>query len=611
MREKARREFLYGLTTSARGFMTRGVCFCCLVVLASVISPAGAVDLDRPIDAVVVKGSAFPLFDGVSLSELHLYKFDGTSYVAIPFQIDENKRWNLVDNLRTPNYCPVLDIPDTADICETNLATTGDGGVGNDPIVGLDFNDELLFMARDAGTVRAPHGTYLATSTVAEFYEIVVRDTRKSGSTVTHHGRSWVYLYRIPSQARQYSRHYVEWESLASDPSCRTGDVNQTRGKKACGWAHANIGSTGFSHHAGIDLRWIGNQTIDGMRTKDASSGAMNNHVLDRYKLRVKPEEGEVGVQEDEESWDTVGCPRFVGLKEYDSATKQGALSVHRMVQGNESGFATTRNDRYYGTHLETRIRLRVHSGVPPLRVFPDFLDPDGDPWKVYTRGYLPGSGGEELDTVDGAGLPAGKDPALETDRRKWNWHLYDLGSQGKVLFAVSERRPLRWSDGRDHYYDDKGSSSLAEPDEDDGSYGNAGIKWLGESLNMQDLVCLFPESEDHLYREVELRMIAVDPSRSYTEYLSWLSAPLTQNINLRSTAEMPLPTPVDPCQPQLVIQYDATGYSADVSASTNCPGDTTGYLLYRSLGLGSYTYLGQIGTGGSLVDPTVEPGVS
>src|SRR5512143_306472 len=81
-------------------------------------APRTVTALDRAEDPVVMTGSHFPAFSGVPLSELVLYAHRAGDWQAIPFQIDE--------------------------VSVTGTYVISDGGL-------LDDNDELVFMAADAG----------------------------------------------------------------------------------------------------------------------------------------------------------------------------------------------------------------------------------------------------------------------------------------------------------------------------------------------------------------------------------------------------------------------------------------------------------------------------
>lgn len=135
-------------------------------------APLAVAAVDRPQDPVVVKGASFPAFSGAPLGDLVLFAYRSGTWAPIPFQIDE--------------------------VNITGTYVISDGGL-------LDANDELVFMAGDAGdsvsTAIWPADTQ---SRLYSRYAITVTDPLSAG------GQAWVYFYRsttlIPSSAR-----YITW----------------------------------------------------------------------------------------------------------------------------------------------------------------------------------------------------------------------------------------------------------------------------------------------------------------------------------------------------------------------------------------------------------------
>ena len=143
-----------------------------LLALALVTAQAGAEPsavpqepqntLTRQRDPVVVQGSSLPAFGGAPLDELFAYAYNSGTWQQIPFQFDE-----------------VEPIGNT-------YVVTEDGH--------LDANDELAFMALDAGE-QAPAGAWITDdlSTGYPRYELRVVDPLHPSE------QAWVYLYRSPT----------------------------------------------------------------------------------------------------------------------------------------------------------------------------------------------------------------------------------------------------------------------------------------------------------------------------------------------------------------------------------------------------------------------------
>ncbi len=142
--------------------------------------------LDRVVDPVVVTGEQLIDFFGVPLSELALFSYDATTnaWNPIPFQIDEK---NTADEYVFPGMA--------------------------DDVAGLDGNDELIFMAQDAGDQAF---VWLNDVSSQEFvrYEIAVSDSLDPGNVK----EGWVYLYRGVAAAKVNTADYVSY-TPSPDPS--------------------------------------------------------------------------------------------------------------------------------------------------------------------------------------------------------------------------------------------------------------------------------------------------------------------------------------------------------------------------------------------------------
>ncbi|RMD91601.1 MAG: T9SS C-terminal target domain-containing protein [Calditrichaeota bacterium] len=129
--------------------------------------------LDRNLEPVVRTGADFPLFDGAPVEELFLFAYDSYTgtWNPIPFQIDEK---DTSGSFITPDVNP-----------------------------GLDSDDELVFMARDAGD-RAPK-TWIDNPESQNFprYEIEIIDPLDQTK------KAWVYLYRSPTLSGGSEVDYV------------------------------------------------------------------------------------------------------------------------------------------------------------------------------------------------------------------------------------------------------------------------------------------------------------------------------------------------------------------------------------------------------------------
>ncbi len=148
-------------------------------------------NLNRQHDPVVVPGDLLPGFHGLDIKNLRLYSYRENQLWIIPFQVDE----------RNP---------------EGEFVFTGGEDAGEDTDKGhFDYNDEIIFMAKDTGG-KAPQALWSKTGYIGA--EIVIIDPKDSTQ------KAWVYLIYfstmppplsdedyvtyIPEQERVYSRYY-------------------------------------------------------------------------------------------------------------------------------------------------------------------------------------------------------------------------------------------------------------------------------------------------------------------------------------------------------------------------------------------------------------------
>jgi hypothetical protein len=579
----------------------------------------------RPLDIVEISADWIPELDGTPISHIHLYRWGGDFFVPIPFQIDEIRRWDLEENV---TEC-VGRFPDKFEAnCELNydfqyLNGGVPGGNGSfDQWRGEDnqvySGDELVFRGRDAGPRVAPSAWI--DGTMETRYELAITDPRDlDGDGTVGERKAWVYLFVYPqAHPVDYDTQYVDWTHALSDPdrpeSCRTGDES-ARGEKACGWA---TGQDANDFHPTLDARWIGNHTMNRLKVArvDESSGA---DILDRCKMRVE-KSAAAEVQESEESWDTAGCPRFLGLKAPNNAT--APVRVIRLSQATESGGATTRTDRYYGTHLRTRYRLRVHPGVPALRQVFEPYHNEADA-ELFNTKYPP-SGSTPADTIDGDG-PAWDDEDGTTvgeysSSSSWNWNQLETSDEGRIAWFIHEEDPIEYTIGPRYFYGDEGTDHSEPPEFEPGRFGAHGVIWEGESRNMQDLECNPINPDDppgtDMLAELEIVVVPLRNGAEATDYLAWLEHPLNSTVLAQQYSPDPPPPPIDPpCPPSLGLEDPQNAsfleLNPTISGGSGCTADAAGFMVSRAVGLAEFRPVGQIRPGQVYKDRTVRHGVT
>ncbi|HET6614465.1 MAG TPA: hypothetical protein VFH62_01150, partial [Dehalococcoidia bacterium] len=95
--------------------------------------------LDRPADPVVLTGADVPALNGLAPDDVVAFKYDG-GWQQIPVQVDERAVVNLGDV-----YDGAFAGIDVLTYTDANTFT------GADPDPAIDTNDEIVFMAKDAG----------------------------------------------------------------------------------------------------------------------------------------------------------------------------------------------------------------------------------------------------------------------------------------------------------------------------------------------------------------------------------------------------------------------------------------------------------------------------
>ena len=129
--------------------------------------------LGRSEDPVILTGAELAGFQGQPIADLVLYAFSSDTWSPIPFQIDERTN----------------DITGTFVVFEDGL---------------LDDNDELVFMAKDAGQAAGQAWPDDEEAQGNPRYEILATDTLTSGDN------GWAYLYRSTTLATSPDS-YVDW----------------------------------------------------------------------------------------------------------------------------------------------------------------------------------------------------------------------------------------------------------------------------------------------------------------------------------------------------------------------------------------------------------------
>ncbi len=256
-----------------------GIRVICLTALGGGISllgflPAQSAITQRDREPVVISADWFPAFQGVAVDRIVLYISAGSSgpWQEIISQVDERFAENLAGH--HSKGCRPVGI----DPCERTYVLSGTEG---SPGVGLDDDDEVVFMARDASSANVCRNVWVGqagTDTMSTRYRITVHDPVSGESGV-------VYAYAHLSAHQQAAGDYVSWTQTPSDSRC----VNPGTGDPACGW----LRSTDETTIPRFNILHTGNWSTDVLCVKplanDGNCDATDRNMIDKGKLRAVP----------------------------------------------------------------------------------------------------------------------------------------------------------------------------------------------------------------------------------------------------------------------------------------------------------------------------------
>lgn len=575
---------------------TLSLSFSAIAALIATAGPARAGIVTRTQEAVVRTGDMFPAFAGVPVDRIVLYTWDATtsSLIEIPTQVDEREAQNLKAN--QSSACQY-----TNDPCELGYVLSG---VEPSPGSGLDDDDEVVFMARDATGSAAPISAWIGVAgvdTMATRYQISVRDA-VNGEVGYVYAFAWL---GTPTHQPGVA-DYVQWTAAGSGEPC------QTTGDPACGWAE----STGQGSQAGLarfKIFFSGNWTISATCVEPLPAGqsctVSNNasNMLDKAKVRTEiPTETEWG-------WDESQCRAFLGVKD-------GPVRVIRWIQGALSGRYTTKTERFYGTWLDQLHNLRVHPiGSVRLsndhRSLSDTSPSDGQAF-TFTESHSVANNNDPMDAIDAS------PPATATGGPD-DWIQVNL-SRGTYIHYVESLRGLA-SATRTFHYDDKIPGGSRE-EQQAFKFGQSGFKWEGDpclpNFEGDDCDLVFgddPEDPDLSFARFTRTLIPlpVDSGPPYKseegeDYGDYRNQPLVTVPCSQTPTTNSCPTGPPQCPPILSGSSSPDGFRNDLVLDVDaCESEVAGTQLYRGFAPGVYSFLADLGIDLSFRDFKVKDGTT
>jgi len=406
-------------------FLAAGLC---AAVLAGGRLPDGssaASTLERDADPVVLTGAQLAALAGVPPDEIVAFRFDGT-WQQIPVQVDER---------RTQSFGVLYgQAPTLFDGYSTLVYADAGTHSGADPNAAFDSDDELVFMARDAGgptgATAEPTGTIAGTGV-----ELTITDPLDPGAA------GYVYLFRgdgslDPGAGAQYvdydfnllSGAYLSTYNFADGPNPEDSTVVTPY----------------YERHFGD--RWL----EDVLRIRAGASTQAD--ILDRHKNLFSPG---LCVRSEDTFNDAEGA--FI-------INKSGPVRALRSYIGANSGPLTQREHYFYERRQDVRTFLRVHA-IPDIMDFYDYSPAASG--MMYRNSLNPGGV-----TIDG--MP--DTPASGA----FTWEMV-TGAQGTLITAGSIITTIPAFTYGSYYLDDMTpSTTLGSPEfqctGDSAAYGASGL---------------------------------------------------------------------------------------------------------------------------------------
>lgn len=277
--------------------------------------------LSRLVDPVVVTGTQANALIGAQPNQVVAFRASSQGWTQLPVQVDERKDTTVAaiyNNQFANTNIPVKVYADA------NTFT------GADTNAAVDADDEIVFMARDAG---GDAGSLAAPAhTVGGGTEVQVVDPGAPGTV------GYVYLFRSdgtldPSAGRQYVSYSF---------SLTSGDYKSTY-KLTDGPNPENSTITGTTYSAHFSDRWL----FDRMSLTAGDRPGVD--VIDRVMYRFP------GTCTRTENTFNDGEGAFV-------VNKSGPVRALRSYVGANSGPNTQATHAFYDSAVETVIDLRVHA---------------------------------------------------------------------------------------------------------------------------------------------------------------------------------------------------------------------------------------------------------
>lgn len=287
--------------------------------------------LNRPNDPVVLTGAQLTTFSALQPNQIVGFKFVNGTWAQIPIQVDERALLDIV----TPYgaLAAQAGYPPSPSNPQVTFYTDATTDIGADPTATFDSDDELVFMAKDAGGQSdgsTPQGVVAGTCR-----EIMITDPLG--------GVGYVYLFQNGGSLQQGAG--VSYVTYTSNLSSTAGfPVNES----ITNFENTVITTSKYSWK--FSAEWVSDEfkLIIGN----------NTNLLDRYKNFFA--DGNCIRHED----------AFSAAQNAYITVKAGPIRVIRSYMGAVSGPLTQRTHWFYEGRQDIATDLRVHNIVSIIDAF-------------------------------------------------------------------------------------------------------------------------------------------------------------------------------------------------------------------------------------------------
>jgi hypothetical protein len=423
---------------------------------------------------------------GVDPDQVVAYKWNPNSgkWAEVPVQVDERFPYFLANaNSEFAMYSAVDEELTYAWDTERWNMTAGScttahppgAGTMADPVPTLDDDDEIAFMADDAG-VKAPTGATRPKNTTGDRQEIALADPLDPTK------KRYVYLYLKstgPSAAGYvtYTRdanadQWIDKDSFTADDPEKLGSSNETYGPNLSGDVCDDPtlpprSSTDRFPRDGVTVttdtytwRATGRWMVRSMQVANGSGYGAD--LIDRWKGRAFQQSPDssisvVGFEDEQVNWEANSS--LLG-------ERLGPVRAIREVWGADSGTNVTKTETFYRDAVTYRYHLRVHP-IPPDGLYTSWDYNHGTAVKYYNtlkpNGVDIDGVNDDVGNVDTiGGQPAFfdmNDPTFNLPSAILNWEqVSGSGDNGSLVYLIEMKSPTSLENPAvvPYYRDDK-----------------------------------------------------------------------------------------------------------------------------------------------------------